>query len=492
MKRKDKHINKFLSSPLPDPEIPADDAWAGMNGMLEASGDQGLNGPGPLSQIWKSIAKFNGLVIVAAISVLIALLVLTHQTENSTSNQSVTSKNRDSAISTKNPGPGLANIQSVTHDSPPDTSAVLPTGITAETVSEKVRFHSNNVGRPDNAKNTSATPSASPRVRITAASVSATHAGIAQGAGIAADARAKRNDTHSAIHPTGTSVSSQVTQESFTSFDPEKVVSNATQNNHGAANMSPNFLQPRAGHFKSAENDLTRFVKKPVPDPARSSPKIRKPLFTNLHFGPEWAINRSLVSTDYMVTGADSTRHPARLAIPGLFVSKSWNRHSVTLIFNPLHTYFGEKERVAQKIDTTYASDSTVQYIKRNTNFIKAFGINFALQYQFRATSWLSLVGGASYARYSAALLRKENEYAPGWFTNESHLTARGKETLKSYIHPQQWNIRVGILFHEPTVFNNRLQLGMNILIPVSNLSLNGFKSVKSPNSQVSLRFLIK
>ncbi len=519
MNSKDKHINKFLHDPLPEPEIPADEAWAGINGMLDASGGQGVNGSGGLSQVWKSITKFKGLVIVASTvattSAIVALFVLVNQTDNRkiTLNQSVISKNQgsdtlnnipNSNTSAESQGAGLIKIPSKTTELQPDSNAVSVAGSTSETASEKVAGHikSNNAARANNTESARTTPPGSPRVRTANAPVSARQAGIAQGAGVSASTPAKVDNTNSqrpagqntAVYAISRPANSLVTQQEFASFSTEKNSSNAAANNMDAlpVKTSMNFLQPRAGQFASAENNLSRFVKKPVLNAAQPSPKTRKPIFKDLHFGPEWNINRSLVSTDYMFTGADSVKHAARLAIPGLFVSKSWNRHSVTFIFNPLHTYFGDKERVAQKIDTAYVSDSVIHFIKRNTNFIKAFGINFGLQYQFRATSWLSLMSGVSYARYSAALLRKENEYSTGWFINDSYLAARGKESLKSYIHPQQWNIRAGILLHSPTVFNNRLQLGMNILIPVSNLSLNGFKRVKSPNSQVSLRFLIK
>ncbi|SDE30027.1 hypothetical protein SAMN04487996_104297 [Dyadobacter soli] len=76
--------------------------------------------------------------------------------------------------------------------------------------------------------------------------------------------------------------------------------------------------------------------------------------------------------------------------------------------------------------------------------------------------------------------------------TIRGYLTVKGRDALESYVQPQQWNIRAGILFRSPDVFNNRLQFAWMTLIPVSNLSLRGFKSVRSPNMQVSLRFLVK
>ena len=49
MKNKNKNIDKFFSGKLPDPEIPADDAWEKMNDMLTPQVPAGK--PGSLFEI---------------------------------------------------------------------------------------------------------------------------------------------------------------------------------------------------------------------------------------------------------------------------------------------------------------------------------------------------------------------------------------------------------------------------------------------------------
>lgn len=540
MKSKDKHINKFLHDPLPDPEVPADDAWASMNDMLNApSGGQGANGSGKLSQFWKSVVKFKGFLIatssVVVTSGVVALLVLTKQANSPevASNQPGSVEHGDlgsikskDALSTENeatsisttPSAGVpSSIHTATKAVEPKTSngspaiseipainsgkvavGTKPIGNGNVRQSESDRAKTENRLLKDNAKKR---PTDSNLARSTGGRITSTHTSDAQAVG--AHANASRalltgtRDTHNPNERTNGRRDLPINpglslQEKFASVSPEK--NNTAEKTGGETSAKPaiGLLHPRAGHFKSAESNLTSFIKKPVQHAAQPSPKRRNPVLTSVHFGPEWIVNRSAVSTDYMLTGADSIKHPWRLAIPGLFVSKTWNRHSATFIFNPLHSYFGDKALVAQTVDTIRVTDSLFHRVEHNTNLIKAFGVNFSLQYQYRFISLMSVVGGISYARYSAALLRGETVYSTGAIIDESHFRAKGREALRSYIRPQQWNIRAGLLFHSPEVFNNRLQFAIITIIPVSNLSLRGFKDIKSPNIQGSLRFLVR
>lgn len=542
MNRKDKHINKFLHDPLPDPEIPADDAWASMSDMLATSSVQGANGQPQLSNVWKAIAKFKGLLIGASAvvtSAVVALIVLNAETKNQkqTENQLIKPTIQDSASVNADLKTNALKSETERVDISPTTSATGAAATTNPGVSDVVTHNpaTPKTGRIEDKNNHSVNPPAGAvRVRTGAAQAHATPSrdtrvpagahkkreafpgratsesgneprtfsgratnenGKEPGAfsdrntresenGAFPSRAARQND---AASPVNSLKSGQPPQETVLSFSHEKNTQAA------AAQMSLNNLNPLAGHFRSMTSDLGKLVKKPALPIAPQPPaKSRNPVWQDIHFGPEWNINRSFVSTDYMFTGADSVKHPLRLAIPGVFVSKTWNKHSATFIFNPTHSYSGDKERVAQRVDTTRVSDSIFIRIDHNTNFIKAFGLNFSLQYQYRTTSWFSLAGGLSYARYSAALLRKETEYGTGTVIDEAHLTVRGREALKSYIRPQQWNIRAGILFHSPGILNNRLQVAWMTIIPVSSLSLKGFKSVKSPNVQLSVRFWVK
>ncbi|WP_342082895.1 hypothetical protein [Dyadobacter sp. OTU695] len=576
MKRKDKHINKFLHEPLPDPEVPADDAWAGMSDMLDTTTGQEANGQGQLSRLWKSLGKFKGLLIGVSLGVtsaVVLLIVLNAETKDQklTNNQpvnsntsSISSKIQDSAqakIDIKTPALQLDSTHFGAAGTPSETASLKtadapnPIASADPVISEDERIEAESKHSPTAATSSRrtrarGTHTVNTRTHGTHTSISRTgdtrtdgtrsegartgdpHSGDPRSGGTrsgttqSGDQRSggqrpsgqllgntqagvtRTSDTHisanagangrgalsspatrqtEAASPTNRLGAAQSTQETVSSFSLEK------NNNAAMANMSLNSLEPLSGYFKSRNNDLGRLVKKPKVINAPQPPaKARSSIWQDIHFGPEWNINRSIVSTDYIFTNADSIKRPARLAIPGIFVSRSWNKHTATFIFNPLHSYFGDKERVAQRLDTLRMSDSTYFVNRYNTNFIKSFGMNFSLQYQYRVFSEFSLVGGVSYAKYSSAFLLREVEYSTGFVTTEKHLAAKSQDALKSYIRPHQWNIRAGILVHSPSVFNNRLQLAWMTTFPVSNLSLKGFKSVKTPNMQVSLRFLVK
>jgi len=538
MKRKDKHINKFLHEPLPGPEVPADDAWAGMSDMLDAATGQGANGQGHLSGLLKSLGKFKGLLIgvsLAVTSAVVLLIVLNAETKDqkSTNNQPINSNT--SSISSNIQDSAQAKIDIKTPALQPDSNHFSAATTPPETASSTVAHAPNSIASADpviskderidaeskhsptaaiSSRRTHARGTHSGNTRTHDSRKDGTHIGGAR-SGNQRSANQRLNNTQAGItrtrdthtssnagangrgalsspairqtevaSPTNRLGAAQSTQETVPSFSLEKNTN---------AKMSLNSLEPRSGRFESRDNNLGRLVKKPkVINEPQPPTEARSSIWQDIHFGPEWNINRSIVSTDYMFTNADSIKRPARLAIPGIFVSKSWNRHTATFIFNPLHTYFGDKERVAQRLDTLHMSDSTYFVNRYNTNFIKSFGMNFSLQYQYRVFSLFSLVGGVSYAKYSSALLFREVEYSTGFVLTEKYLAAKGQDALKSYIRPQQWNIRAGILVHSPDVFNNRLQIAWMTTFPLSNLSLNGLKSVKTPNMQVSLRFLIK
>jgi len=510
MKRKDKHINKFLHDPLPDPEIRADDAWADMRDMLDAAEDHGANGQGRFSQIWKSIGKLGGLLVVTSalvvISGVVSLIVLNTKTKNqkSTDNQSIKSKIQDSALvktDTRMPvlHPDTNHFGVATAASETSLPKIISAPgavassdlVIAENEHIEIESKHSSTARA-NSRRTHTADMRAGHKRAGDTRANAIQAGVTGAQNLPANANGRDTfPTPSAQQhqsaPANRLSTGQAEQETVQSFSLEKNTNTTT------AQKSPDSLEPRAVRFESTKNDLSKLVKKPnVSSKPQPPVKDRSSMWEGVHFGPEWNINRSIVSTDYIFAGADSIKHPARLAIPGLFVSKNWNRHTATFIFNPLHSYFGDKGRVAQRVDTVRVTDSIFHKVDHNTNLIKAFGLNFSLQYQYRIASSFSLVGGFSYARYSAALLRTETDYQAGAIVPGGHLAAKGQEVLKSYIRPQQWNIRAGILFHSPSVLNNRLQFAWMTIFPVSNLSLNGFKSIKPPNVQVSLRFLVR
>lgn len=212
----------------------------------------------------------------------------------------------------------------------------------------------------------------------------------------------------------------------------------------------------------------------------------------SLHFGPEWGINGDDINSPYLLTGADSVRRIGRLAIPGLFMTKTWDRHGVTFVFTPLSSYFGSNQRIQRDADTVLVTDSVTVLSYQNTNFIKASGMNFSLQYQYSAASWISFNAGVGYATFTRALLRTETENYNGNILQGPLLTVKKSDDFNSYIKNRQWTLRAGAIAHPATSLNGRLQVGTEVVVPVSNLSKNSEFHVRSLNWRIYLRFLIK
>ncbi|GGM99061.1 hypothetical protein GCM10010967_36310 [Dyadobacter beijingensis] len=566
MNRKGKHINKYLQAPLPDPEVPADDAWAEMNDMLGAAAGQAVPdpgqpapNPGQLTQALKIIAQFKGFLIAASAvvtSVMIALILVRQeapvgkavqkQSALATAKDSVGESfveenlmNGDSANAHSLAGDSkVQDISDAGNSSNENTNPHTPDHQSAKNNANHQQAADSrltNTGRAENhrtnPRSASALARATPardtyvpaRRRATNVQPTPANSGSIENSRSTVNERITDHDNsqnppvvprnpgsentpgsrnnlgngrnaEGKINPGGRANSPDQNPVDPSTLPAARNASFSQENTPATAakSISLSSLSPLPGHFSSAVKDFGPYIQKPAIPVAKPLPKARRPVLSSLHFGPEWNLTRGFASTDYLFAGADSVKHPWRIAIPGLFVSQSWNRHSVTLILNPLHSYFGKKEQVAQRVDTVRVTDSLFHTITHNTNFIKSFGLNFSLQYQYQALRWVSLVGGVSYARYSSALLRRETSYSTGTVVDESHLEVKGQESLKTYIRPQQWNLRAGVLLHLPQLLDNRVQVGWTVIVPVSSLSNSGFRSVRSPNMQLSLRFLVK
>jgi hypothetical protein len=181
MKRKDKHINKFLRDPLPDPEIPADDAWAGMSDMLDAAEDHGATGEGRLSRIWKSMGKFKGLligVLMVLTSAAVLLIILNAETKDQKSIeiQPVSSKIQDSALAktdvktpVSRPDTNHFNIATAPSETTSPKAAGAPGPITSTdpVISENRRIEAESKHSPTVAANSGRTRTRTARAGIT-------------------------------------------------------------------------------------------------------------------------------------------------------------------------------------------------------------------------------------------------------------------------------------------------------------------------------------
>jgi len=239
-------------------------------------------------------------------------------------------------------------------------------------------------------------------------------------------------------------------------------------------------IDPRPGHFASRPAGLEERIRKP--EISRSSSVLKeKP--RSFHFGLEWNLNTPLAQTSYLFSGNDSINRPAMLLIPGLVVSKKWNEHQVTFNVSANQSYFGKNQRIAQVVDSTFGDSSLYYY---NTNFIKATGINFSLQYHYQFYGPFSVGLGTSYHAFSGMLARKEEENRNGKTYPGPLLRLKGRDEMWPYIKSGSLAFKVGLLFNP-----GRFQAGANLTIPVSSIIPSPKYPVRNLNGQLFLRFFI-
>ncbi|MCF0073491.1 hypothetical protein LZD49_23635 [Dyadobacter sp. CY261] len=514
MKRKNNHIDQYRKGSFPDPEIPADEAWANMNEVLngaEAGAHSDVRG---VQKLLSSATSFKGLLIALPIMLLSAVLVtlfvfvepsdnqsaptrsislspastaIVHEIDKDVKNTPATSAAPEkhevekpiASAETTVPANGeeirVPDAKSGVHNSRSGTHN--PRKV-RESLSHSNKSSSNHL--PFNAKHVSNRPTVTKNGRQQAKSI--------------------RKSDQIAGHSSSELLNSDYKPVSPTTLRNGASIPETGPTGHasGSHSTSPQYLvknlDPRPGHFNNRPFNWNGMIKKP--SPAHQSPaKVQKSFLRSIHFGPEWNMQWPATNdaSPFLFTGADSIKRPARLAIPGFFISNSWNRHALTFSFAPTHTYFGKNEQLVQQLDSIQsAPDSSIVKYYINTNFIKAAGLNFTLQYQYEITPWFSATTGFSYARFSGALFRKESENSLGVFIPGSLLSTSGGEATRNYIRQQQWTIRAGILFHPPFALNGKLQIGANAILPVSNLSQNKAIKINTFNGQLFLRFLIR
>jgi hypothetical protein len=85
LKKKETHIGKFFSDPLPEPEVSADNAWAGMNDMLSAGGG-GTPVNGDAVQWFSGLLKMKGLILTSMSLVSVTAIIIYQLSDSPISN----------------------------------------------------------------------------------------------------------------------------------------------------------------------------------------------------------------------------------------------------------------------------------------------------------------------------------------------------------------------------------------------------------------------
>lgn len=531
MNRKDEHINKYLHGSLPDPEMSADDAWTDMESMLnrEPNANAGYQAhPDLLSRIWKFVVTFKGaLVMIAVTSAFVWLSTVYNSTDYSNRKRrntphSVLEKKSPDTASGGDPAYKEKAFQGFKPSNPVSRSGSPDSNHENKPKETSGGIHRGNVGKADEASPTGgpngvAIVKPALRGRIPAAIPGSAHAtagirvnrknplskkSILSGGnqkGGATDLVTFSPIGSSRTHIQPGAIIQNPERSAGTSRAALSVDSSGTSVGHEKTDVSItpeaalNSLRSNPGHFESNGRDMAGRIKLPANQPLQTPPSQRRRFLNqSIHFGPEWSATGINPHSPYLFAGADSVNRIARVAIPGFFLNKSWNAHGITFTFLPAQSYFGNNKRIRRQTESIPLGDSLFTEIHYDVNFIKATGMNFSLQYQYRAAGWLSLHTGISYALFSNALIRKETEDGNGRVTQGPLVTVKKSDAMQGYIRPQQYAFKAGVMVHPRIAFNGRIPVGLNVVLPVSNLSKDAAFDVKAINWQIYLRFLIR
>jgi hypothetical protein len=532
--RKDKHINKYLHDALPEPEIQADDAWAQMNDMLvpnSAGASQNLAG-----KVAKYVSQFKWPLLTTLGGISISVLIILSPDSQLTTSKVKKEQQTNDSLKRTDAKPDNVIGKYEKSDSKSGSAHVSQkkekNDVTDNTGDST---HADSENGPATQKNDPVISKIENEIEIAISdkhvNASQSHEKSISNVNKKPDLKVQsenltiRESVDNGRVPARNSFRSRKATGSSDGGGNESGVDNGTTGNNsgrgsGRINNNNSVLSsipkeynvpvslynksadiPSANkmlirsltslpfHYKPFRTDLAKKVKAPKMSTTVQAADSKKTKSLPIHFGLEWNLNAPLQHTAYLFTGTDSIRRPARLLIPGIFVSKNWEKHTVSFSFSSYQPYFGNNKRVQQLSDTISGSDSAKIYY--NANLIKASGMNFTFQYQYQVLGPLLLNAGLSYSTFSRALIRKETENRFGSILQGPLVTVKKSGDLRSYINPGFFALKAGLAVR-PAVFQGRIQAGLNIIVPISNVSNSAENPLRALNGQVYLRVMVR
>ena len=508
MSKKNLHIKKYLNGKLPEPEVQADDAWAKMDDMLSGN-------PVPETQV-STVSKLKfllkgGLGIITAVGIATSIWFLVPEEKVKNIVKHTNESNLDSSDAfpslpeNTQKELGIAKKEQKIHslqnpeilkeeekkeansEKPPVINDAI--SISREIISAKTDFGNLKNGQKRNndeinlSKTQFAKSSSSARIKADL-EVNHTHSKNAgEYSGIAEKIENKDSGSKPNRQTSGT------LPDNLTRYDFSSSKNNAKINSGKIDAVSENrfmfpekTLLPKSVQFNNLVIKQTRPVSynQPVSTQNSKTNKEKKPLIETLHVGLQWNAASSFNSTKYIFKGTDSTSKPYLLIIPGIWISKDISENQlVQFSFYANQHYYGGSGRIQR-----LGSDSALFH--NNINLIKATGINLALQYEYRFLQNITASGGLSYSPLRKALAQDDYENYQGIIIHGPKLLL-DKQNIRQYMNTNLFMFKTGLAFS-----TGRYQLGANILIPVSNLSLTPTSSLRTLNGQFFFRYTIK
>ncbi|WP_439555630.1 hypothetical protein [Dyadobacter sp.] len=500
MSKKNAHINKYLTDKLPEPEIPADEAWANLNGMLgaaPASGSAPANGISPAGGAgggkllgglkWAAIA-LTSTTITAVLVVKLALspnvadtkpaFKQAHPAETKTLEDTLSTQ-QQTALDSKEKSDAVPQMDQDVHvweneAAKPQSSSLVPG---TEKLSQQ-KMSENTPAQSEKSGNAPALNERQKNIKPTQRQIN----NVPAFAALSPSARASGNSGNQ-VYVTKQNLQNNRYRSNVNSSD--QVARNTEQpveNSRLALNISKKVGTKGNFDGKKISLDSRITVRQPATSPIQ--PEEKEP--GSFHIGLEWNLNSPFTKTSYLFAGKDSVSKPANLLIPALVISRSWNAQQLTFTAAARQSYFGNNKTALQLIDPAFGDSSLIYY---NYKLIKATGIQFSLQYHHRIAGAFSLGGGVGYSLFSNALLRQTTRNWQNREWNGPLVIRATKKEVEGFMKPSQFTLKAGLLF-QPGHNPHRFQAGFNVILPVTNISRFQGSAVRELNGQLFVRFM--
>ncbi|MCF0061833.1 hypothetical protein MUK70_21570 [Dyadobacter chenwenxiniae] len=505
MKHKNKNIDKFFSAKLPDPEVPAGEAWGKMNDMFNPQVPTG-NAGNVFNAISTSAVKLVSGLTLLGLTVSGVVLFLNNDNAKSDLAQNKNTINTPKATpEIENKRDTLAYNDLLTNRTESkegnigEEAASKEEFVNKEVFSDKQTFPNIEASDHEEAlviENASVNKEAAGRKRASANRKAFVQEEIARNSqGNASKTLDKRRgasesianpENSGAVSNIGRVRSNGVESQEEKSRNGAAGTDNAVTNANNAKQAAVTSLSSLPFKVHAFNPDLSKKIKANRERNVSMVKNAPKEVVGNaFEVGLEWNVNAPFKRTDFLFNSIDSVNKPVSLLIPGIWVTKSFGqKHSLTLTMQARQPYFGNNKRLAQVTDTIPGVDSAHWY--RNTDLIKTIGFNAALQYHYQVVKGLSVGAGIGYSRTSGALMRVQMYNRHDMPLEGEYVSLKGAKELNTLLNTDIFYFRAGLAYKI-----GRFQTGINILAPLSNISGSPQYSIREMNGQFFLRFRV-
>ena len=232
------------------------------------------------------------------------------------------------------------------------------------------------------------------------------------------------------------------------------------------------------------------YIKKPqiktLPDEKKS--KIVNVLSKNIQAGLQWNENLPMNGYDQFFTGANNKSNQFyTLFIPGIWIEKKLNNgNGIMLKINPYTQYFGNKKEITSS--TTSSSDSLgITKMTSSTNLVKISGMSGGLQYNQRIYDNLFIGIGANVYWQNRALLNHIVSDSAKTTMHDSLYSVKETSNDGRYLNFNFVTANLEVLYTW-----RMFQFGGGIVIPITSLTGISDRKIKPVSGQLVFRWRLK